>query len=798
MTTLSTTQYRCKNNRRRLAVRDSAHLNGIDFLEVVSLNQLTLEVHFLKDLPIGAAALVGNNIAIEGGVRVVGITVVTAVTNGRVLQITVDRAGDFSNYTFRLRSSPTDEAPPAGFDLQLAAVEFNFKANCPSNFDCQTESNCPPEVFPTPRINYLAKDYSSFRQQMMDRLSLLMPEWKDRNVADLQLTLVELLAYAGDHLSYYQDAVATESYLFTARKRTSIRRHARLLDYHLHNGNNARCWVHIAPIAGGALDGANFPSGTPLLSQNGMAQTSLPASEFTNELRNPELVVFETMHELLIRSTQNEITFYTWEDTNCCLAVGSTKATLRGDALLGLTLKGGDVLLLEEVRSPITGSRIEADPARRHLVRIISAIPTIDSLNGTPIVNISWREEDALPFPLYISAEVEDQVIENISVVRGNMVLADQGYTVAGEQLIPAIKEQESSYQPRLIHRNITVREEVSNTALSGAAANDLLRQNVRKAVPIISLTDSDETWNPQRDLLQSDQFANEFVPEIDTDGTVQLRFGDDLLGKQPGIGFAPTATYRVGNGPTGNVGAEAIGRIINDLGGIAVVRNPLPAVGGRAPESTEEVRQFAPEAFRTQERAVTEADYALKARLHPAVQDAVAQFRWTGSWHTVFLTIDRQGGLPITTEFTAEITDFLEQFRMAGYDLEIRPPVFVPLDIELLVCVDQGYFRDQIEKQLRVVFSRYLTTDGQLGFFHPDNFKFGQSLYLSNIYELAMRIDGVASVEVQRFKRWAKPAAGERAVGYLTTAFNEIIRLDNDPNFPENGKITFQTYGGI
>ena len=44
--------------------------------------------------------------------------------------------------------------------------------------------------------------------------------------SDLQVALVELMAYAGDRLSYYQDAVATEAYLGTARKRISVRRHA--------------------------------------------------------------------------------------------------------------------------------------------------------------------------------------------------------------------------------------------------------------------------------------------------------------------------------------------------------------------------------------------------------------------------------------------------------------------------------------------------------------------------------------------------------------------------------------------
>ena len=42
------------------------------------------------------------------------------------------------------------------------------------------------------------------------------------------MVLIELLAYAGDQLSYQQDAVANEAYLDSARQRVSVRRHARL------------------------------------------------------------------------------------------------------------------------------------------------------------------------------------------------------------------------------------------------------------------------------------------------------------------------------------------------------------------------------------------------------------------------------------------------------------------------------------------------------------------------------------------------------------------------------------------
>jgi hypothetical protein len=49
------------------------------------------------------------------------------------------------------------------------------------------------------------------------------------NSSDIGVALVELLAYVGDHLSAYQDAVATEAYLETARSRISVARHPRVI-----------------------------------------------------------------------------------------------------------------------------------------------------------------------------------------------------------------------------------------------------------------------------------------------------------------------------------------------------------------------------------------------------------------------------------------------------------------------------------------------------------------------------------------------------------------------------------------
>ena len=190
----------------------------------------------------------------------------------------------------------------------------------------------------------------------------------------------------------------------------------------------------------------------------------------------------------------------------------------------------------------------------------------------------------------------------------------------------------------------------------------------------------------------------------------------------------------------------------------ISGVRNPLPASGGVDPETIEHVRQSAPTAFRIQERAVTPADYAEVAERHPGIQQAAATFRWTGSWRTVFLAVDRLGGLEVDGEFKSEIRAHMERYRMAGQDLEIDGPLYVSLEIEMTVCAKADYFRRDVKEALLKVFSNRMLPDGTRGVFHPDNFSFGQTVYLSPLYAAAMKVEGVAAVKITTFQRQASP----------------------------------------
>jgi uncharacterized phage protein gp47/JayE len=860
--------YHCCDALRREAVRAHPTLNGIDYLEVLdndapagSFRQRTLLVRLLKAVPAGFAP---TQVRIEGGERERDIRVEWADAASappaeatpaeqaffaaldepeRVLVVRTDRYGDYSPYLLRLVRSAIDATAPQNFDPRLTEVQFSFKVECPSDFDCKPVVDCREPPTPAPVIDYLAKDYASFRRLVLDRITTLVPGWRERSAADFGVAAAEVLAYVGDHLSYHQDAVATEAYLETARLRTSLRRHAALVDYRMHDGCNARAWLHV--VAGAAQ--VDLPqAGTRFYTRVAEAPDRIvPDSSEDEEALRARPVIFEPLHAATLRQAHNEMPFYTWGDRRCCLPQGATRATLAGHLP---DLAPGDVLLFEEVLGPLTGEAGDADPTHRHVVRLVTVrafspddptAPLTDPLDDTPITEISWAAEDAAPFPLCVSAVTDEahgeQFIEPVSVARGNMLLADHGFTLPAPEALGTVPPARLVYAPDrdlsrcgvrapveipprfgppLAQGPLTFAGTVRVTTTSGgvtaservafdpaAPAQQAVQWRIEDALPAIALTGRlgavAQDWVPRRDLLTSAADDPHFVVEVEHDGSTRLRFGDDERGRRPESGTAVEARYRVGNGRAGNVGADTIAHVVTVDSDVVRVRNPLPAAGGVDMEDDAIVRRRAPQAFRRQERAVTPADYAEVTERHAGVQRAAATLRWTGSWHTVFVTVDRPGGLPVDAAFEQEMTQHVGRYRMAGHDTEFDDPVHVSLEIDLLVCVQATHFRADVRAGLLQVLGSGVLTDGRLGLFHPDNMSFGQTVYLGTLYAAARQVAGVASLQVTRFQRQGQPDPSPLADGFLRLGRLEIPRLDNDPNFPEHGVLRLTLFGG-
>ncbi len=934
----------CRDDARRDTVRTRPELGGLDYVEVGD-DQRTLTLYFLGKAPDSLKKGATQYLRIEGGRRIRNIKV-TGVDVTRdpdpelddFATVEVDRPGDYSTYTLKLVGIE-------GIDPFYDRVEFSFKVNCPSDLDCATGNDCPPPRQQEPVINYLAKDYASFRQLILDRLALIMPEWKERHIPDFGITVVELLAYVGDHLSYYQDAAATEAYLDTARRRISVRRHARLVDYVLHEGCNARVWLSITTNADLTGENALSPKEiffvTSLRDAAQIKETILTMNDL-HPIAPSRYEPFEAMTEqpMEVRVFHNRISFYSWGERECCLPRGATTATLVDEwedtptlsktaqvPTRKLHLAAGDILIFEEVLGPITGLAADADPAHRHAVRLSKVTPGVDPLTGTPVLEIEWCRKDALPFALCLSATTDAEhgckFHEDISIALGNVVLADHGFSIEPCEDLGAVpvgatearclcEDQPSdvrflagAFRPGLQQRPLTYRQALPTDRPSlecTVSATSLLTQDVRKALPQIYLssilalpdagyrflewaaladyptlidalyaagftrsryakgvplspvlfarfkqaekaqaehakalakdpenrklkidsTDAGSTlaallqelinelngrrfcWIPQIDLLASEHDDRHFVCEIDNEQLAWLRFGDGECGLMPEAASAFCASYRVGNGTAGNVGAESVSHIVcrrEKITGVDLtVRNPFPAAGGMAPEPMEEAKLFAPTAFRDRlMRAVIADDYAeiAKREFVTELQRAAASLVWTGSWYEADVAVDPFGSEKAGHKLLEHVECTLQQYRRMGHDLEVSPARYVPIELELTICILPNYLRGHIKQELLAIFSNRILPGGRLGYFHPDNLSFGTGIYLSRIVAAAQAVTGVRSARVTKLNRLFEPPNRELENGVLPLNSVEIAQLDNDPSFPERGRLSIILQGG-
>lgn len=811
-------------------------LNGIDFIEVIdrdapseSLRQRIIVVTFIFPDGVsdsGTALLGPDNFAIRGGSRVTGIAIeqVEALADANSLALQVDKPGDYSTYTLAVRAGPASDLPPAFIDSQLAEVDFTFKAECPSPFDCETP---PPPASGRdfgPPIDYLAKDYESFRRQMLDRLATTLPAWREQSPADLGVTLVEVLAYGADQTSWFQDAIGTEAFLGRARLRQSALRHARLLGYAPAESSNARVAIAIAAAIDRSEAEPLFPRGTRLLTippdRRGSGPAVLaPAPELFEAEVDAGALVFETLDDVFsVRVARNAIRFHDWSDQACCLRAGATRAWLVGTQA-GLDLAKGDLLLFEEM-IPFGGAPEDPpDPAHRQCVRLCAEpVAVHDPVEDVDLVEISWFEEDALRFSLNLAGT---QAAPG-ALARGNVVLAHEGRTVA---YADPLRHPEDAV---LIERTgptglspddgpgTRVRLKLTAPRIVHAIPHDADLARSRSAQRALQPTDElpraqlwlegdGLTWLAQPDLLASNPF-NAHLKLEGVPGDYAVLFGDGALGRRPANLNDMLATVMIGGDARGNVAAEAIGCIVTpDAALVQAVRNPLPGLGGREPEPMAAIRTAAPQAFRSQRRAVTLADYATAAERYATVQRVHAERRWTGSWHTVYLSVDRSDNLDITPEFESGLRAHLAALRLAGHDLQVVAPIYVPLDIRLFVCACSDHYRADVERALLDSFSAGFTSAGLPGYFHPDNFSFGDNILLSPIIARGMAIPGVSWIGardaqgnlVGHFGRADQPDLEFETDAEIPIAPAEVARLDNDPNYPERGRIRFDVAGG-
>jgi hypothetical protein len=532
-------------------------------------------------------------------------------------------------------------------------------------------------------------------------------------------------------------------------------------------------------------------------------------------------------------------------------------------------LKAGDWLLFEEVKGVETGAVPDANPAHRRCVRLVEVRNTLEgggalvdpafgeallgppdepvldpigpadaALPRLPLVEVIWRDDQALDITLCLSAKTpREEEIRNILAVRGNVVPVDHGRTVTVP--LDDIAEDLPGFSRASTLRLPAGPLTFEAPALGGpwdANARPIdgrhdLGVDVRTTLPAVTVALTlpgapPALWRAVPDLLDSGPFEEHFCAEVDDGGLATLRFGDGEHGRSAQGATGVAVMFRVGNGAAGNVGRDAIAHMLvpdpsafidpaNPVAPPGVppalngIRQPIAATGGVDPETIDEVRALAAAAMRAvQFRAVTEADWQARAMTIPGVADAKATFRWTGSWHTVFVAlhpadaddlVTQPGGrTTLADRFAARARASLTGVRIAGYDMELDTAVYVPLFLKIRICVATGHFRGAVLQAVGEALSNRRFADGRVGLFHPSRMRFGEPVRLSRIIATVQVIEGVSSLEVLGLRRYWMLPNGELESGVLELGPFEIGRLDNDPSLPENGVLELDAVGGL
>ena len=822
---------------------DQNALTGIDYVFVNPFYERFVRVYFLTDIRQLSTPFVINSTE-EGGldgsqfsirnesdsaepeIKVLNIQGLgfDGERQRSFINLLVESGGGFGRYRLRIADSRVDRF--------FNDVSFTFKTGCDSGEDCaERPAVCPPEQLLDFPIDYLARDFVSLRNALLDYIAQRFPQYTLPIEADVGVMLAEVMAALGDEFSYIQDRYAREAFLETANQRRSLRKKARLLDFEIHDGRSPTALLELTVSTGLDVEpGAHIDAKQGYRAWATSEGGDPIAFEIGLGLRDERDFAVHQAWNAKDRTPEGRLEPYGFDASEACLRVGATEMYLKGEIpwLEGLEgeLPGRLMLLRTEPEDP-------AVPARRHFVRVQAFEALTDPLvleNGSPlaVTRVVWHQQDALPFQLdldslHISLNVVPATAgrtRSVQFVCGEELALTDDVDVAVERQGPLFSE--STERPTLFLYGLPGTEEAGLGFLGPSLRSTLPEVRVFEPGPDGPANE----WYFQRSLLGSNstdevftledgvwrrivayQRAGQEVVHRDyaTGRGFSLRFGDGVFGRIPGRGQRFQVDYRFGPAERANVPANAINRIdgipgeeVRMASCVLAVTNPMEVTGGQNPESQRDIKLLTPEAFRADVLfAVRPEDYGEQAEKLDFLQRAHGTSRWTGSWTSMFVAGDPLGANSLTDEQREQLEAWMGCVRQTGRDVIVQNPKLLPIDLKIRICVEPYAYAAQVRALVEEVLVGSGGGSDQTAFFSPDNFTFGMPLRRSSLEAVIQSVPGVRFVRDIRVRERGVRSERDFAEPLLRVDPDQVIRLDNDPQRPGNGTLFVETEGG-
>ncbi len=243
------------------------------------------------------------------------------------------------------------------------------------------------------------------------------------------------------------------------------------------------------------------------------------------------------------------------------------------------------------------------------------------------------------------------------------------------------------------------------------------IRVRVQQSSTVLTTT----VWQYYEDIMSVDQNTRAFFVEEGPSGLYEIRFGDNVIGKQLDVGNIVIVDYIVSSGTAANsIPNFATTRTFTASGETKVVYLNTAAAGGQELQSIDSVRYNAPKYNATKNRAVTSTDYEtlIKSKFNNINSIAV----WGGEenvppiYGKVFISIQPIPGSVITQADRDVIARDIIRPRSV---VSIQPEFVTPEDLYISLDVSVNYNKNttsltssRIESEIRTVVQDYFTNN--------------------------------------------------------------------------------------
>jgi len=260
--------------------------------------------------------------------------------------------------------------------------------------------------------------------------------------------------------------------------------------------------------------------------------------------------------------------------------------------------------------------------------------------------------------------------------------------------------------------------------------------------------------WTEQPSLYATEPNDANYVVRIADDGAATVRFGDGKHGARLPTGQENvTATYRVGIGQAGEVGAGALSLLKTRPLGVRGVTNPVAAGGAEDPETLANARTNAPQTVLTLDRIVSLQDFTDFANAFAGVGKAQSVAIRQGERLLIHLTIADASGDPV------QPGDALFLNLRDAIDAACDPAAavalasFTPLTFRLKTTVQ--YDSRHLETDVRTALEAAL----RRAFAFAER-GFGQPVTAAEIMEIMHSVAGVIAVDLDELAYVVAPQA--------------------------------------